>query len=178
MSLKNRSLLIKAAGGDKKAIVKLWNLWTPRLTVYLCHSGVYQREDREDLQQEIMLKVYRTLDRYNPVFAPATWIYTIASNSLKDWKQKKNHTKAEYDESLLQLPSTEPTPESAFVKEETKKIIQNFIQQQDDRDKQILHLFCYENISVRETAKILNIPYETLRYRIKILKKHLKEELK
>jgi len=186
MSIKDRSLLEQAARGNKTAVRQIWEIWSPRITVYLRNTPGLNTEDREDLAQEIMLKVYRGLDRYNPVYAPATWIYTIASRTVGDWRRKHsrapvltvgNREEPEDPDFWQTLPGPYEDPETACLNGEDQDRVRQFIRRQKPGDRQLLFLVCYEGLSGRAAARVLEMPHETVRYRMKILKRKLKEAM-
>ena len=134
-----------------------------------------------------MLKIYRSLDRYNPLYAPATWIYRIAGNTLTDWRRKVfglresqilNSTDNGRDERINGIPDNSPTPEGLYLIRERDEAVREFLNRQEERDRQILFLTGFEGLSGRAAARVMGIPPDTLRYRLKILKKKLEEELK
>lgn len=125
MSTGTRILLEKAAKGDSRAGKELWGYWVPRLALFLRTHSMFNEEDREDLLQDIMEKVFSSLNKYNSFYAPSTWIYTIARRTVID--------------------------------------------------RQILFLTCYEEMSGRGAAKVLDLPSSTVRDRLKYLKKELEE---
>src|SRR6266508_3559684 len=57
----------------------------------LAHVGrmVGNRDDALDLAQEIFLKVFGALNRYNPVFKFSTWLFRIAGNAAIDHLRKR-----------------------------------------------------------------------------------------
>ena len=47
------------------------------------------QETARDLQQEVFLKAHRFRDRYDPKYAFSTWLWTIARNTIFDWKRAR-----------------------------------------------------------------------------------------
>jgi RNA polymerase sigma-70 factor, ECF subfamily len=181
MSIKDRGLLLKAAEGDNTAIRDLWDIWSPRLNLY--YRGSLRTEDAEDLVQETMLKVFRSLKSYNPIYSPSTWIYTIAARNRTDWlrksaRQPRVHPEADEENRMNSIKGNYPDPEDSYFREESRSEVKDFLNSQDKRDKEILYLYCYEDLSGRGIARVMNLPPETVRYRLKILKKKLNKELK
>ncbi|MDA3958313.1 sigma-70 family RNA polymerase sigma factor [Oceanispirochaeta sp.] len=177
----DRSLLIKGAGGDNKAIRQLWDIWSPKISIFL--RGSVPSGDMDDLTQEIMLKIFRSLASYNPVFAPSTWIYTIAGRTRTDWqRQQSKFLKSESEnpdseEMISLIPGPYEGPEAQYIRLESEKRVDDFLQRQNVRDRKILFLYCHEGLSGRAIARVLMTPAETIRYRLKILKAKLKEEM-
>jgi RNA polymerase sigma-70 factor (ECF subfamily) len=176
MNVSERRLLLKGAAGDSTAHRQIWTRWYPRILLYL--KGSLPDEDCEDLCQEIMLKVFRSLKSYNPLWAPSTWIYTIAYRSRVDWHRRygMNHSVAE-DPALDEMPGPFPSPDETLIRKDIREKIHRFLERQEERDREILYLHAFEGMSGRQTARALGMPPETVRYRLKILKKRLKEVL-
>ena len=55
------------------------------------------KDDAEDLFQEVMLKVYQNLEKYNPIYSFNTWIYTIARTHCLNYLNKKKITTVNLD---------------------------------------------------------------------------------
>jgi RNA polymerase sigma-70 factor (ECF subfamily) len=185
MSLKDRQVLEKAAAGDQKAIKEIWLIWSPKLTVYLRNCPSLSQEDREDLLQDIMGKLYQSLGSYKSFYSPATWIYTLAGRVVIDWRRKNGRYLTVIKESqmsggeyfLNDYAGNYPDPERAALERETLSSIQKFIISQSPCDRQILFLVFYEGLSGRGAAKIMKLAPETVRDRLRKLKKQLKEEM-
>jgi len=180
MDIKNRSLLLWAAEGNNQAVRKLWEIWSPRLGLYF--RGSFPYEDAEDLVQETMLKVFHSAGSYNPVYSPSTWIYTIAARSKTDWLRRNSRRpyiirETQGENSIDELAGDFPDPETEAIRNESQQMIKDFISSREERDREILYLYCYENLSGRGIAKVMNLPPETVRYRLKILKNQLRKEL-
>ena len=82
-------------------------------------SKVFRSEDVEDLVQEVFLKVYANLDRYDEVKASlSTWIYTITRNTVYDY------LKAKRDRPVFELldnteDATDEAPDEELLRNET-----------------------------------------------------------
>jgi RNA polymerase sigma factor (sigma-70 family) len=68
----------------------------------------HRYEDAHDLAQEIFVKVYLALDRYDPKYQFSTWLFRIAQNSAIDALRKK---------SIAEVPLVRPTEEEPGGKE-------------------------------------------------------------
>lgn len=188
MDFESRNLINKISEGNKQAAQKLWEIWLPKINVFLIKTSNISLEDREDLLQEIMIKIFLNSDKYKSKYSVSTWIYTIAKRTLINWKKKNNSGINHWNESELQklfnsenvfsqFPSNYLSPEELTISKEIQNNIQNFINNQTEVNHQILFLTCYENLSGRSIAKILGIPHGTIRDNLRKLKKELLEEL-
>ncbi|MDA3852592.1 MAG: sigma factor [Spirochaetaceae bacterium] len=62
MSLNDRKLIQKILQGEAPSL--FWQHWTGKIKAFLGNAHVTVLEDREDLTQEVMMKVYKALDRW------------------------------------------------------------------------------------------------------------------
>lgn len=189
MRLKNKEIFIHAARGEKEAEKLIWKIWSPKISVFLSNRMDIPYSEKEDLLQDIMEKIFSKIHIYNPLYSPATWVYTLAKNTVLDWKRKEaNHLKytnsgkdrsrgSEDADEILNFSGPFPDPETAAIQNEQLRLIRNFITSQSAEDRQILYLICHEGLSGRNTAKIMGRPASTVRDRIKQLKKQLEEKL-
>jgi len=51
-----------------------------RMIYKVVNSYCVNQEDRKDLEQEIIIQLWKSFDNYNPDFSYSTWIYRIALN--------------------------------------------------------------------------------------------------
>src|SRR5512137_2270527 len=72
----DESLAARAAAGSRAAFEELVTRYTGRLSHFLKPRSA-SREDLEDLVQEIFLKAYRNIERYDSRWKFATWLYTV-----------------------------------------------------------------------------------------------------
>jgi RNA polymerase sigma-70 factor (ECF subfamily) len=81
-------LVLRAQAGDEKAFTALFNYYRPGLGRYLL-GLVRNIEDRDDLAQEAFIKAWRELPRLRDASLFKPWLYTIATNLVRDRKRRK-----------------------------------------------------------------------------------------
>lgn len=131
-------------------------------------------EDTKDLAQEIFIKVYNNLHKYNSKASFSTWIYRIAVNSCIDWTRKRRLVTVsafETDENeeihiLENISDDTPSPEDVLLKEEYKTTVKNIVMELPDIYKTVVILYYYEDFSPKEISDILNIPKKTIDSRL------------
>ena len=72
-------LMLRVRDDDAGAFAELVELYQHRL-VTIMHHLVGNKEEAEDLAQEVFLRVYRTRKKYRPAAKFSTWLFTIANN--------------------------------------------------------------------------------------------------
>ena len=153
----------------------IWEEYYPKLTVYL--NTTYPEADTEDLVQDIMLKVYNNLSRYNPLYSFNTWIYSIARNCAVDSFRKKSSSNnlitAVRSELVSKFVNDSENPENLSLKREEKTGIAEWIQNLPERERKITFLKFYEDLTYREISRIMGIPVGTIKYLVHKIKKNI-----
>ena len=87
----NEESAIKLKQGDQTVLESLVRQYHGPIHAYLLRMGA-EFHIANDLTQEVFIKVCRNIQSYNTKLAFKPWIYTIASNTYKDYL-KKTHLK-------------------------------------------------------------------------------------
>ena len=85
----DRSLVEQILGGDRDLFGVLVSRYEKRVVNYV-YRITHRYEEAHDLTQEIFVKVYLALDRYDPKYQFSTWLFRIAQNSAIDAIRKKS----------------------------------------------------------------------------------------
>ncbi|MHB0972325.1 MAG: RNA polymerase sigma factor [Thermoanaerobaculia bacterium] len=85
----DRTLVTRILAGERELFSELVRRYEKRVVNYV-YRITHRYEEAHDLTQEIFVKVYMALDRYDPKFQFSTWIFRIAQNSAIDVLRKKN----------------------------------------------------------------------------------------
>src|SRR5713226_6818232 len=110
--------MLAYGAGDEEAFVILFKRYNVRIFNYLLRH-LADRTTSEDLLQNTFLKVHRQRKSYQPSAAFSTWIFTIATNLLRDNLDKTrrrgnlNELTAAKDGAVLGACSTESVPEQS-----------------------------------------------------------------
>jgi RNA polymerase sigma-70 factor, ECF subfamily len=154
-----------------------------KLFAYL-YRLVGNREETEDLLQDVFIKVYRNLRSYDDQRKFSSWIYRIAHN------EAVNHIKRRYlkkfvswedinsTKDKLETSSLEDGPAEAWLKKETVKDIDVAISRLPLKYRQVLLLRYFSDKSYDEISEILGKPLNTVGTLINRAKKKLLEEVK
>ena len=86
MEVNKKDIFIKTIDEHKKIIYKIVNSYCPN------------REDRKDLEQEIIIQLWNSFDNYNSDYKYTTWMYRIGLNVAISFyrKEKKWSTKSDF----------------------------------------------------------------------------------
>jgi len=129
-------------------------------------------EDRKDLEQEILIQLWKSFKSYNNQYKISTWVYKIAMNvSISFYRSnvtRKSKTSS-ISESIFQVASQ---IDDSF--DEERKFLYDFINQLDDFNKEIIILYL-DNHSYKEIAEIVGITESNVGTKINRLKNKLQE---
>src|SRR5436853_7320961 len=87
--LDDRVLVARIREGDRDRVTELVKRYEKRVVNYV-YRITHRYEEAHDLAQEIFVKVYLALDRYDPKYQFSTWLFRIAQNSAIDALRKKS----------------------------------------------------------------------------------------
>ncbi|HEY8850507.1 MAG TPA: sigma-70 family RNA polymerase sigma factor [Thermoanaerobaculia bacterium] len=105
--LDDRALVARILRGERDRFTDLVRRYEKRVINYV-YRITHRYEEAHDLTQEIFVKVYVAIDRYDPKYQFSTWLFRIAQNSAIDALRKK---------SVIEVPIARPATEDANQKE-------------------------------------------------------------
>src|SRR5436305_5803202 len=79
----DEELVAAVLGGDRERFGELIERYQARLVNYLCRL-LRNSDDARDRAQEVLVKVYQVLDRYDPQYRFSTWLFRVAQNAAID----------------------------------------------------------------------------------------------
>ena len=172
-------IITKIKNGDKELYSILMNKYHNELFKYVYNlTGNY--ETTEDLLQEIFLKAYQSLPKYNNNKASfRTWIYRISSNHtinfLKSKKYRESQLTNEFEE--YQQSSTIDI-EKEIIEDEQINTIRNAIMKVlKPKHQQIMILHYFAHLQVKEISSIIDVPEKTIYNALKSSVEKIKKEV-
>lgn len=177
-----QKLVSQILEGDRHALNMLIKKYE-RLVAHMVFRIVESTEDREEICQDVFIKVYQSLPRFNFKSKLSTWIGTIAyRHALNSLKKKKkiisaNDPFSSENDCEAQFIDHQ-TPEKILSKSDTKAIIHQLIETLPVQYRTIITLFHLEEMSYPEIVKITGMPEGTVKNYLFRARKQLKEKLK
>jgi RNA polymerase sigma-70 factor, ECF subfamily len=168
-----------AIAGDQDAFAEI--VYSFQDAVYnLCYRLLGERTEAEDAAQEVFLKAYGNLRRYDPERAFKTWLLTIASNHCIDRLRKRRMTQVSIDEPIpatLALASNDPLPEHAALSNERSRQIQVLLNELSEDYRAAVILRYWYDYSYVEIAEILDTTESAIKSRLFRARQMLGEKL-
>ena len=167
MNTRIKTLCKRAKKADKDAVCELLKIYYAEVYAYLrrlCGS----RHDAEDLTQQTFLKAWSSLDGFAGRSKFSTWLYRIAHNTYIDWQRRNTgSTQSCPDQWWQECIDQNPGPFANLAERQMVLRIYEAVDELDEARKHIVHLHYYQGLSLRETAKVLNIATSTIKNRLR-----------
>lgn len=147
-----------------------------RLLYKVTYSYCRNSDDRKDLEQEIIIQLWKSLKNYNQEFKFSTWIYKIALNvAISHYRKdvKRKATNEPYNEAIFQIAAEEDCTEAYVNKSE---LLYKFINKLDELNKAIIILYL-EDKSYKEISEIIGLTETNVGTKINRIKRKLKENI-
>lgn len=181
----DRELVRKAQDGDKDAFEVLVTKHQGR--VFAVAGGILRnREDVEDIAQQVFLKAYFSLKRFDQRSAFSTWLYKITVNECWDLLRKKKVRPLVFESELSEeqahlYQSTEQT--SDFAPDvsshlEAKQQVDQWLDCLEERDRAMLVLKEVQGFTVEEIAEIMGINGNTVKVRLFRARQRIAEKIR
>ena len=158
-----RSLILRHRNGDSEAFSELMKLFQGPVYSYLVRAGV-KPADRDDLFQEIVLKIHRAREQYDDERPLFPWIFTIAVNTVRNHFRKLGSAKwADQPSNDESDPVEELTGAELYEARESAAWLEGEIERLSFSEREVIILVCIEHMDQADAAKSLGIPINTLK---------------
>ncbi len=178
--MEEKDLVRSSKEGNEEAFASLVKKY--RVKVFnLAFSLTRDRDTADDLAQEVFIKAYFALPRFELRSEFGTWLYRITINHVRDFLRKtsrmKRYSLEEIKESSIPQEDETMKREKDRTEEHRKKIIHRAIQVLPEKHQVILTLRDIQGLSYEEITKILRISPGTVDSRLHRARKLLREKL-
>jgi len=168
----DRELVRWAQAEDKEAFEELIRRHQHR--VFAVAGGILRRrEDVEDIAQQVFIKAYYSLKRFDQRAAFSTWLYKITVNECWDLLRKKKVRPLVYEADLSEeqarrIITSEEEGAGPDISErlEARQRVERLLEGLDERDRLMLILKEVEGFSIEEIGKVLDLNANTVKVRL------------
>jgi RNA polymerase sigma-70 factor, ECF subfamily len=189
---RDRQLVRRLKQGDEAAFRELVHTYQNRIFGLMLRM-IGNRQEAEDLAQEVFIIVYRAIGNYRGEGRFYTWLYRVATNTCKNrikyLKGRNFHRSLDIDETpQAQMPAAEtgavitfqsqvPGPEAVTEGMRMEKIVQRELAALDPDHRLLIVLRDVQGMSYQDIIKITGLQEGTLKSRLHRARLALKERL-
>jgi RNA polymerase sigma-70 factor, ECF subfamily len=172
-TLNDRDLVRRAQAADKEAFEELVRRHQHR--VFAVAGGILRkREDVEDIAQQVFVKAYFSLRKFDQRAAFSTWLYKITVNECWDLLRKKKVRPLVYEADLSEEQARQATASEEKVHEgpdvserlAARQRVDRLLEGLEERDRLMLVLKEVEGFSIEEIAEVLGLNANTVKVRL------------
>ena len=156
-------LIHRMKNGDESAIDTFVRKYYPAILRY-CHLHIKDQGYAEDATQEVFARFFRTLDSYQHYGKAQNYLYVIAANICRDFYRKPEEISVEelHEEPILEMPALD-----------LRLDVRDALEKLPPELRKVTILFFFQEVKLKEIAKILGIDLPLVKYRIKRAKELL-----
>src|SRR5512133_2001659 len=150
-------------GGEERAFSELVDRYQTRLLNFI-YRTIGDREKAEDLVQEVFIRVYRHLHRFDRSKKFSTWAYTIASNLAKNELRNRSRNPLvlfqtvqknwQEDDRPLQFEDSTARPDDLYRKRHLRELVAETVAKLPAHHREVVVLREPEGKSYEEIAEI------------------------
>lgn len=159
--------------GDAEARAWLVQRFTPPVYRFALRM-LGDEQDARDAAQDTMIKVLRSLDRYDDNWRFTTWIFGIARNTCIDEHRRRRRRGDPVDD---EVADGQPGPHELSSRAERARLLHAALDDVPPLYRDVLILYHFEHLKYEEIAEALDVPMGTVMNRIFRARKKLREAL-
>ena len=168
----DEELVAAILDGEAALYTDLVQRYQGRLVNYL-NRFLFNVDESQELSQEVFLKVYRALDRYNPRYRFSTWLFRVAQNAAIDLLRKRRlklvpmQRVGVYGETReREFPSEERDPYEVLRNLERRDAIGAAIDSLTDEYRELIQLRHFAEMTYEEIAEFKGMPLGTVKNKL------------
>ncbi len=146
---------------DPEVLGRFFDVWFDRVYAFI-RRLVRDEHLTEDLTQDVFAHIFRAIETYDPARALRPWVFTIATNKLRDHWRSRRHREAQSDSSLERdgvaefTPARSAAPDAGILQDERDAQLKQAIDELPEGMRVTLVLRVYDELSFEEIGKILD----------------------
>jgi RNA polymerase sigma-70 factor (ECF subfamily) len=154
-------LVAEARDGNEKAFRKLVERCQPM--VFAVVRGVLgEREDVEDVVQDVFVRVYRGLPAFRGDAKLSTWVYTIARNEAVNAGRKRDPRAETIDDVVVETPE-DARPDEQYQRKRQREHLGRCLSELDEDFRVALELRYMGEMSYEEISEAMGLPIGTVK---------------
>lgn len=179
------TLVARCQSRDRAAFDQLVERYQDRVFNFVCRM-VHDPQDADDVAQEVFVRAYSNIERFDHRASLSTWLFKIASNLCIDHARRRSRrpdtvslTQAEEsDERQWEVPDSRYDPQRMVIEDEMVRVVDGAISKLSKKLREVLLLHDVENLAYDEIAKVVGCPLGTVKSRLFLARAELQKVLR
>jgi len=178
INLTDAELIKRAVQGDDAALTELVQHYLKPAYAF-AYRYVRNRQDAEDITQEVFVKVWKNLKKFDAGKPFQPWLYQITKNTCFDWLRKKSAVPFSELDKIKEIAADASPPPDVLA---DQSLLQDELTAAAERlapkYAKVISLYHQQNLNFRQIAELLQEPLNTVKSRYRrallLMKKMLK----
>ncbi|MEM8934335.1 MAG: sigma-70 family RNA polymerase sigma factor [Acidobacteriota bacterium] len=183
MQPSDEEMIVSILDGETDLYAELVRRYQGRLVNYL-YRILRNEEDSHDLAQDVFIKIYGALDRFDPKYRFSTWLFRVAQNAAIDVLRKRrlklvsmHRDDADGEAGDWEFAGDGPTPYQDARNIERGVAIRAAIDDLPGEYRELISLRHYAELSYDDIAQMKDMPLGTVKNKLFRGRQMLKERL-
>jgi RNA polymerase sigma-70 factor (ECF subfamily) len=160
----DEDLARRAQAGDADAFAVLVVRYQ-RAVLNLAYRMLGDAQEAEDVAQDVFVRAYQSLDRFDPARRFFSWLYRIAVNRCLSYRARPRPDTLDAGAHLA-VPDAAPSPEQQAARHETQAAIRAAIAALPEHERALVALRYGAELSYEEIAATMQLPLGTVKTRL------------
>ncbi len=175
------ALVARVLAGERAAFEELVSRYH-RIVFAIAYRMTANRAEAEEVSQDVFLRIYRGLARFDARLPLAPWVRRIASNAASNHLRRRSlerrHAPPQAEEDLPELPDPAADPERQAARGEAAGRLRRALAVLPENQRMAVTLKYVEDLSAEEIAQAMGAPRNTIKTWLLRARERLREELK
>lgn len=168
-------LLLQVAEGNRGAFNEFYKKYVNKLRMFLRKKGLNHKEVEDDLIQEIFLKVWKKAKYFDETRGKEqSWLLALSQNCLYDYWRRVQSAPVFSEQEPEEVEKPVSHEEEQRLKHDWLTI-QAALKHLDEGDLNLFKLVYIEGRTMDQCSEVLGIPNGTIKWRVSMLKKKIRQ---
>ena len=162
-------ILARVVKRDRRALAVFFEHFYDRVYSHVVNL-LRDRTLADDLTQDIFIRLQRTIESLDPGRDPAGWVFTVATNVVRDYWRSGEHRRRGQEVDLQQggagnVTHPDPDVQTALEHDEELRAVWAALRELSLDDREVILLRDYEELPTAEIARMLDLKPDAVRQR-------------
>lgn len=171
--LDDKELIAAVVKKDRAAFARLYEKYQPQVMRYCGRLLNHDVETAADIADEVFVDVWLKGAGYRAQASVKSWIFSIAHNKAVSFIRKNREQLLDNEAQLYEIVASDLSQEQTLTIEQQQALLLEALEKLSVEHKEVVHLFYYNEMSVKEIEQVLGVNAATIRTRLYYAKRNL-----